>query len=146
MTMSDVIALAAPPCSHAEWRSGIHTETNGAVMYYTRKRRFVLRTVEDEIGAKPVWVLDCMRPPEQPEPELEPPDLVRCQGLILAGSFMTLGPRSWIRCANKPVYIAKETEPGPDELYGSMSLCEECAGICEKKRPTGVVYEKIESK
>lgn len=140
---SDALALAAPPCSYAEWRSGMHTETNGAVMYYTRKRRFVLHTVQDEVGAKPVWVFDCMRPPKQPE--LEPPDLERCQGLLKEGSFMTLGPRSWKRCSNKPVCIAKETEPGSDGLYGSMSLCEECAGICVKKRPTGVVYEKIES-
>lgn len=46
---------------------------------------------------------------------------------------MTLGPRKYYRCTNKPSYIARENEPGPDGQYGSMSLCRECRMIMVKK-------------
>ena len=61
--------------------------------------------------------------------ELIKPDFDRCQAEVLDGSFMTLGPRSFVRCKNKPVYIATENEPQEDGLIGSMSLCEECSNI-----------------
>jgi hypothetical protein len=58
--------------------------------------------------------------------ELIPPDLDRCQAERKEGSFMTFGPRSMIRCKNKPTVIAYENKPGKDGLRGSMSLCPFC--------------------
>lgn len=60
---------------------------------------------------------------------LIPPDPDRCQAEHRLGSFMTLGPRSMVRCEAKPVYIAMETKPGEDGQCGSMSLCLACAKI-----------------
>ena len=54
--------LAAPPCSDADWKDGVHKEANGEIAYYTRERRFVLRTHQDAVGWKPVWVFESMRP------------------------------------------------------------------------------------
>lgn len=56
---------------------------------------------------------------------LIPADRERCQVEYKEGSFMTLGPRSMVRCANRPVYVVTETKPGPDGECGSMSMCEE---------------------
>lgn len=65
--------------------------------------------------------------------ELTPYDTERCQALILEGSFMTLGPRSWVRCTNKPKVIIAERYPGKDGKQGSMSLCESCLAVFESK-------------
>lgn len=65
--------------------------------------------------------------------ELTPPDPNRCQADILEGSFMTLGPRSWVRCPSKPKYIVAERHPGKDGKQGSMSLCESCLRVFEDK-------------
>ncbi len=40
---------------------GLHKES-GETFYYTCERRFVLRTVKDEVGYRPVWVFESMRP------------------------------------------------------------------------------------
>lgn len=58
--------------------------------------------------------------------KLIPPDKKQCQAEILEGSFMTLGPRRYVRCASKAVYIAKENKPNSDGQRGSMSLCDDC--------------------
>jgi len=70
--------------------------------------------------------------------QLTPADKKRCQAEIRQGSFMTLGPRSLVRCRNKPEVIATENEPGKDGLHGSMSLCTECAKIFLEKM--GLTY------
>lgn len=67
------------------------------------------------------------------EDNLIPPDLDRCQAEKLDGSFMTLGPRSMVRCKNKPTYIATENKPGPDGKRGSMSLCGHCSKMFKEK-------------
>jgi hypothetical protein len=56
---------------------------------------------------------------------LIPADHERCQVEYKEGSFMTLGPRSMVRCVRKPIYVVTEKEPGPDGQRGSMSMCEE---------------------
>ena len=61
-----------------------------------------------------------------PKKKLTPPDLKQCQGMRRDGSFMTLGPRSWVRCSDKPVVIVTEKKPGDDGQRGSMSLCAHC--------------------
>jgi hypothetical protein len=65
--------------------------------------------------------------------KLIPPDLKRCQAEIHEGSFMTLGPRSWVRCTNKPKVVVAERYPGKDGKQGSMSLCESCLAVFESK-------------
>lgn len=61
------------------------------------------------------------------KPHLEPPDLARCQADLKPGSFMTFGPRKWVRCEKKPAFIAVENKNGKDGQKGSMSLCVDCA-------------------
>lgn len=71
---------------------------------------------------------------------LTPPDLAQCQAEIREGSFMTLGPRSMIRCTNKPSVIIEEKEPNPkDGLRGSMSLCPDC--LEQAKRQLGDSFD-----
>lgn len=65
--------------------------------------------------------------------KLTPPDPERCQAEIKEGSFMTLGPRSWHRCPNKPTVIVREAQPGPDGQRGSMSLCASCLEVMIQK-------------
>lgn len=67
------------------------------------------------------------------KPPLTPPDLQRCQADIREGSFMTLGPRKWERCKNRPSVIVRETEPGKDGLRGAMALCPGCLEQCRKQ-------------
>lgn len=57
-------------------------------------------------------------------PPLVPPDLVQCQAEYTDWSFMTLGPRQYFRCKNKPAFVVTENKPGEDGRIGSMSLCE----------------------
>lgn len=65
--------------------------------------------------------------------KLTPPDLERCQAEVKEGSFMTLGPRSYRRCANQPAVIVTEVQPGADGQRGSMSLCLSCRDMLIKK-------------
>jgi hypothetical protein len=60
--------------------------------------------------------------------KLEPVDRTRCQAEIHSyNAFVMGGPTRQVkRCDNKPTVIAKEAEPGPDGLRGSMSLCDSC--------------------
>jgi len=40
---------------------------------------------------------------------------------------MTLGPRKWIRCTNKPtVVITEKKVPEKETKKGSMALCKDC--------------------
>jgi len=68
-----------------------------------------------------------------------PVDLGRCQADKPNGeSFMTLGGgHKMIRCKNKPTVVIKETKPGPDGLYGGMSLCDECLKKAYEQLPEG---------
>jgi hypothetical protein len=66
--------------------------------------------------------------PEQQTP-LVPPDYERCQCEIKQGSFLTLGPRRYERCSNKPVWLAVELVAGKDGRRGSMTLCNDCAKV-----------------
>ena len=72
-----------------------------------------------------------------------PEDLNQCQAEQLSGSFMTLGPRSYVRCTNKPDFIATEKSPGADGLMGSMSLCSHCREIMEKKMPGRATFTAV---
>lgn len=76
--------------------------------------------------------------------ELTPPDLQRCQAEIKEGSFMTLGPRSFERCNNTPTWIATEAPRDDGEPSGSMSLCDSCREVCEKKLGDAAVFKKID--
>lgn len=66
---------------------------------------------------------------------LTPADPTQCQAETLEGSFMTIGPRSMVRCKNTPKFIVTENKPGKDGLVGSMSLCSECAEEFSKQYP-----------
>lgn len=66
--------------------------------------------------------------------ELEPIDGIQCQGEIKTGSFMTLGPREYVRCSNKPTWVAVDVKDC--EFRGAMALCEECKKVCEIQVPT----------
>lgn len=48
------------------------------------------------------------------------------------GSFMTLGPRTWVRCEAKPDFLAVEVVAGADGQHGAMSLCLACAEVMLK--------------
>ena len=76
------------------------------------------------------------------EEELEPIDSTRCQAEVKSGSFMTHGPRSYIRCINKPSWIAVDVRNG--EFYGAMSLCEECRKVCEIRIPSAS-FQRLEA-
>lgn len=74
-------------------------------------------------------------------------DLTRCQAEISNGvNFMTLGGRrEMVRCANKPIVIATEKEPGPDGYRGSMSLCTSCLVQFMKQMPEGFAeFEEVD--
>lgn len=77
--------------------------------------------------------------------KLTPPDITRCQAEILQPtSFMTLGPRGWQRCTNRPTYIATEVYPSAaDGLRGKMSVCDTCAQILQKDEPGRATLERI---
>lgn len=60
--------------------------------------------------------------------ELTPMDPTQCQAEICVahGSFI-LGPKPrFVRCKERPIYLAREKNPGPDGLRGEMSLCQAC--------------------
>jgi len=76
--------------------------------------------------------------------KLIPPDLQRCQAEIKEGSFMTLGPRSFERCNNEPTWIAAEAPRSDGEPSGSMSLCDSCKDVCEKKLGSAVIFKEID--
>lgn len=78
--------------------------------------------------------------------KLDPPDLKQCQSETLEGSFMTLGPRSYVRCSNKPTHIVKEVVPGEDGRRGSMSLCGECLKVCLDKMGGQISVKPIMTK
>lgn len=69
--------------------------------------------------------------------ELDPVDANRCQAEKKEGSFMTLGPRSYIRCRAKPSWIAIEIQNG--KFAGAMSLCDDCKRVCEIQIDVGFV-------
>lgn len=96
-----------------------------------------------------------LSPEREPEPiaemlkeyevskDLTPADLTRCQAEELGGSFMTFGPRPWIRCKSEPCWIAIENFPGHDCKVGSMSLCQPCKERCEKEQGGRVRFSEI---
>jgi len=75
--------------------------------------------------------------------DLEPVDVSRCQAERLEGSFMTFGPRKYIRCNNSPIYIATENIPRDSYgVRGCMSLCEKCVDIM--KASLGKDYASVQ--
>lgn len=72
--MNETTQPATPPIT--EWRDGIHKEPGGETFYYTKERRFVLRTVEDDVGCVPVWCYESKRatnvPPVSRSLEIHP--------------------------------------------------------------------------
>ena len=75
--------------------------------------------------------------------ELEPIDASRCQAEVKEGSFMTFGPRQYVRCNNKPIWIAVDVREGI--FYGAMSLCDKCKKVCEIQMPS-VNYQALEGR
>lgn len=78
--------------------------------------------------------------------KLIPPDKERCQVEELEGSFMTLGPRSYVRCEEKPILIISEVKPGEDGKKGEMSMCaahyEKFKEFKPMKHKTKLIQEK----
>jgi len=72
--------------------------------------------------------------------ELESVDAGQCQSEIRSGSFMTLGPRKFVRCGEVPVWICVNVEEG--EFCGAMSLCDNCKRVCEIQLP-GVKFQRL---
>jgi hypothetical protein len=65
------------------------------------------------------------------------PDLNQCEAEKLSGSFLTLGPRSLVRCSNQPHYVVTSTpvmfgraESG--DPIGQMSMCGECFDVFKR--------------
>lgn len=116
--------LDDPPGANPEYERGM------CELIARVKQRLGLSTADTCVGAAVIgreigaaWDND----------SLAPPDLERCQAEIKGGSFMTLGPRSYARCKEKPTCIATENKPGKDSEHGSMSLCAECAKVFLEK-------------
>jgi len=80
--------------------------------------------------------------------KMVPPDTDQCQSLKPNGhTFMTLeGRPGYVRCTNKPVWIATEKKANPkDGMVGSMSLCDECKEVFLKQMGKDyAVLSKIE--
>lgn len=72
--------------------------------------------------------------------KLEPIDAGRCQCEWKGGSFMTFGPRSTVRCDEKPTWVGFDVRDG--QFYGAMSLCDDHKKVCEKKMLT-VKYQPL---
>lgn len=68
------------------------------------------------------------------EKELEPIDATRCQAEIKGGSFMTFGPREYVRCQAIPNWVALDVRDGV--FYGAMALCDDCKKVCEIRLPS----------
>lgn len=80
--------------------------------------------------------------------KLEPVDYKRCQGERSNGftAFSLGGEHQWIRCENKPIWLAIEKKPGKDGLIGKMSVCEPCAKILEKMKPGYAKFNELRVK
>jgi len=72
--------------------------------------------------------------------KLIPVDKKQCQAEQAEGchptatNFMVLGPAQWVRCKNKPIWIATQKKPNKeDSRIGKMSLCDDCRKILIKK-------------
>ncbi len=78
------------------------------------------------------------------EVAISPVDYKQCQAMKKGGSFMTLGPRPWFRCENKPLVVATEKKRGKDGQRGKMSLCAECLSVFKKVNPGGATFKLID--
>lgn len=67
--------------------------------------------------------------------KLTPPDTKRCQAERKHWNPWSMGgnPEAFVRCENKPVFIAKENVAGKDGKKGSMSVCRPCRRELEKQ-------------
>lgn len=63
---------------------------------------------------------------KQTKTKPKPPDPYRCQARWQEGSFMTFGPKPWVRCSKRPTVVAIEKRSVDKQPKGSMSLCDEC--------------------
>lgn len=70
------------------------------------------------------------------------PDLKRCQTEWLDGSFMTLGPRQYVRCEAAPSWIARERK----KPHGEMSLCREHRVVLEVQAQRTVTFRPIHAR
>jgi len=102
--------------AYRRWQIAVATGANDHEKYHEK-----VRDRSNDLVA----VVDKKYKPKDEE-GLTPPDLNQCQSMMKEGSFMTLGPRKYIRCTEKPIVIARENKPGPDGKIGRMSLCAEC--------------------
>lgn len=75
---------------------------------------------------------------EEEDMPITPADPQQCQAEVPNGNtFMTLGGQPGrVRCTNRPVVVAVETEPNPEDgEHGEMSLCADClAKLSEQER------------
>ena len=71
---------------------------------------------------------------------LESIDTNRCQAEIKEGSFMTFGPRCYIRCDKKASWIGIDVREG--KFYGAMSFCDDCKKVCEIQM-SSVRFQKL---
>jgi hypothetical protein len=80
--------------------------------------------------------------------KLIPPDRHRCQVEVNAGSFLSFGKPTPIRCSAKPLVIVTEREPSEkDGRKGSMSMCEPHLRIFAAREPIeDYTIERIGSK
>ena len=79
--------------------------------------------------------------------KLTPPDLERCQTEWTDGSFMTLGKPTLRRCAERPLWIAKEKKaPSRGRSRGSMSVCASHRQAMEQQIPGHAKFTKIRSR
>lgn len=80
---------------------------------------------------------------------LTPPDTKRCQAeWTRYNAFVMGGPtRTRERCPEKPLFVAREKEVGPDGRRGSMSVCAACRKVLQKavasKELPPVAFEKL---
>lgn len=73
-----------------------------------------------------------------------PADPDRCQAMQKSGSFMTLGPREWIRCSNPPTVITSELRVDPEDgETGSMSLCDGCLVVFKERFPEWRAHYRV---
>ena len=53
---------------------------------------------------------------------------MRCEGWVLPGSFMTLGPRTWRQCEKEGIVMIKFKQ-GEEEI-NTLPACAECWQRC----------------
>ena len=71
----------------------------------------------------------------KPTIRLAPPDLTQCQGYLLEGTMLPGGVRKFVRCEEKPAFIATTgTAIWPDlGVPAVMSICAGCLSVLKNR-------------